>query len=136
MTFKIILQNEHEILGDDGHLACGYFELEENDFSINFFKDRSCMVFLTLYSICDFLSNNKKELRWVGEDNGKFFILTKQKDKIVVTSKEFEVKFKLNSLIDAIKNCLFDFMAYCKILNNDIVNQGGFSDLEMSFNKL
>jgi hypothetical protein len=136
MTFHIILQNEHELLGEDAHLICGYFELGETDFSLNLFKDRSCMVTLTLYTICDFLVTNHQEFRWVGEDNGKYYILKRQKNNLKITTKEFEVVFNLLKFKEALKNCLFEFLSNCKNINQDIVNQGGFIDLEMVFSKL
>jgi hypothetical protein len=137
MVFKIILKNEHELLEEEAHLICGYFELGETDFSINLFKDRSCMVMLTLSEICDYLiSNSQKSFNWIGVDNGKYYVLKRQKENLTISTKEFDVTFDLSIFKNALKKCLFTFISYCKNVNQDIVNQGGFIDLEISFNKL
>ncbi len=137
MTFNIILQNEHELLDEDAHLICGYFELGETDFSFNMFKDRSCMIMLTLSEICDFLINNsQKTFNWVGIDNGKSYTLKRQKEYLRIITREFDITFNLLAFKDSLKICLSNFISDCKSVNKDIVNQGGFKDLVMSFNKL
>lgn len=137
MYIKIILDNSDELFEEDAHLDCGYFEIGERDFSINLFKDGSCMVMLTLSEMCDFLADQQRQdFRWVGEDNGKYFSVKKQKGNIMLRSNKISLTFDIKEFERSIKQSLTEFISMCKLANKEIENMGGFIDLKAAFNRL
>ena len=119
-------------------LSLGWFEFYHNGLSISFFKERKCMLFLTLTNLIDFLSseNVNNSFKWVCEDDGSVYVL-KRKDKYLQIENR-SVLIKIN--YDLFKSVVFDASLNMKnnILskNPHIREEGAFIDFENSVKKI
>lgn len=68
MKIEIVLSHEHPAQNDN-LFRLGYLKVIEEENEIYFFKDKTCMIFLTIDSLAEFLFSKNKHCRWVGEDS-------------------------------------------------------------------
>ena len=136
-SFKIILNNTHDLIDEDASLAYGYFEYRSHDHFISFFKKRECMVFITLTSLIDFLSSNIKigsKFNWVGDGNGSSIsVEIISHNKIEFLFNCTQIGLEINCLINSIINFLELYLHECIQINPLIIRESGFIGLENAF---
>lgn len=91
MKIEIVLSNEYPVQ-DDNLFRLGYLKITEKSDEIYFFKDRTCMIFLTLDSLSEFLFSKSNHCRWVGEDSGMVYSIKKYKGNLIFSRDDFVYK--------------------------------------------
>ena len=132
MDFKIVFDNDTELLEKDASLSCGYFEVIVKGLKISFFSEGSCMIFLTLDTLIYFFDSDKKSFRWVGEDNGKFFTITKKKGLLEIKDKEIAVLLDYKNFEAAARAAAIQLLTDAQNANSSITTEGAFMDLRMA----
>ncbi len=131
--FKICLSENHYEADENSSLAFGWFELNKSELTVYFFRDRKCMVFLTLYTLIESLLKLKiknETQRWVGEDNGKVFFLNKQKTMLTIEDKDVKLTTDFSVFLDAVVAEAKSLLRDSKTRNPDIIEEGPYIDLE------
>lgn len=88
MKIEIVLSHEHPAQNDN-LFRLGYLKVIEEENEIYFFKDKTCMIFLTVDSLAEFLFSKNKHCRWVGEDSGMVYSIRKHKESLIFSGDDF-----------------------------------------------
>jgi len=141
MKINIIIPNlESNILNlENFEYSLGFIEIIVGKTTISLFNNKKCMIFLTiseLFSILDDLKNNNKlKTKWVGEDNGYFFMISLVENYINFEGNDFNFKFDFNRfkimIINAIKRSIKEFIK----LNPKIENENFFLEFKNLISK-
>lgn len=137
--FRIVLDVD-ELKTENASFSLGYFEFSTLDFKVSFFEERQCMVFITLSSLLDFLSNELKNgmsYKWVGDGNGTT-ILVKVADKkrIEFLLDRFSLYVNIDDFAIAVIEYLNSFLTNCINVNPEILNESGYRTLKSSLDDL
>ena len=135
MFFNIIIENEDDLKGEDAGWVSGYFEIGENLFSMNCFKDGKCMIMLTLIDLIHIIINNKqqKNTNWIGADNGKTISIFTNKAEIYFKNDTDNIKLNFELFTDTLKESVRSFIKKCKMNNENIFTKSAFIDLYNSY---
>ncbi len=90
------------------------------------------MIFLTLDTLIYFFDSDKKSFRWVGEDNGKFFTITKRKGLLEIKDKEIAVLLNYKDFEEATRAAAIQLLSDAQNANSSITTEGAFMDLQMA----
>ena len=133
MKFTIFLDNKNDILEEDASLCYGHFKLEENEVSVSFFEEKSCMIFLTLVNFLSFLKSKKEKnqwfYNWIGEGNGRRTPI-RRKGKVITFYEKKEYSFDFFNFEKIVVQSVNEFLEKCKTLNPEIVNESAFKALK------
>ncbi|MCL1624349.1 hypothetical protein M2R47_08895 [Moraxella sp. Tifton1] len=111
MKIEIVFSNEHPAQ-DDNLFRLGYLKVTEGSKEIYFFKDKICMIFLTLDSLAEFLFSKSKHCRWVGEDSGMVYSIKKHKDNLIFSRGGFIYKCSEFEFIKALFRVITNLAIY------------------------
>ncbi len=116
----------------DASLSYGWFEFCFDHLSISFFKERGCMVFLTITTLIDFLSTQKKNDRfsWVGEGNGRQYYFIKEGENIILQDKSNLLKVSFSKFRDIVLESSMALRDSMVTANPSIKTEGAFSDFD------
>jgi len=136
MKISLIIPNlKKRILNlADFQYSLGYFEIVNGKTTVSFFKNKKCMVFLTisdLYHVIEELEkDNSKELQWVGEDNGYSFRIVIQRESICFYGNDFNIEFMLKKLKKSLDKALKKTLIKMAKHNPEITEERYFLDLK------
>jgi len=139
MKVDIFIHNENDIYEVDASISLGWFEITSEETVIYFFKQRLCMVFLTLNRLMEYLRNaaqRNKDFQWVGEDNGYFYRLNLKKDRLEISFEEFVINVDFEKFKRAIIKSVDSFLEITRSKNVSIINESAYIDLQESFRML
>ncbi len=139
VSFRIMPQHTEELKSEGAGWIAGHFEVGEIDCTICLFKDRHCMLMLTLKELLDYLlvidRYEGKRIGWMGMDNGKSIALKKQKGIFSIEGEYFNAQFHFKDFRTAVLNESNRFVNHCKIVNPLIEMEGAFIDLNYILSK-
>lgn len=138
IDFKIHWANPEDVYTENASLSLGWFELCYRGFTICFFKDGYCMIFLNLITLIEYLVSNKETINpydWVGEDHGAIIRLSKQGSSLDLMNPDVSIKIDYPSFKQAVLQAAISFKASCLQENPSIRKEGTFMDLHMYLEK-
>ena len=123
-------QSDQDLLEKDASLALGWLEFVFNQLTVCFFKQRLCMTFLTVTSLIDFLTEGatNKEFRWVGEDGGDVYFLTRRASLLTVNHGQAELTVEYELFKYAVYEACKDIEEHAQQLNPSIKSESAFID--------
>lgn len=133
IEFKIHLKRHEDLLEEDASLSLGWFEIIVKGFSGHLFRDRYCMVFLSLGTLIEHLATlseapGRKE-RWVGEDHGTFAEMVHKKGILRLTVSEATIEIPFDQFQKTVLEEAKSFIVKCKTTNPSIRDESAFEDL-------
>ena len=140
IEFKIQIQQPKNLLEEDASFSLGWFEFSVKGFTGCFFRDKYCMVLLTLGNLIEHLDAlrraQKAQERWVGEDHGATIQMTREKDVLELCVAEVVIHVPYQPFKTAVLNTAKTFMDECINLNPSIQQESAFEGLTNVFRAL
>lgn len=135
MKFQIFFDDENDFEGEYSSLSYGHFELKTNELSVSFFEDKSCMIYLTLANLADFLKSKKEKnqwfYNWIGEGNGRA-VSIRRKGKNILFFEKKESTFDFTDFEKAVFISAKDLIKTSIHLNPKITLESAFQNLKQS----
>ncbi|PZF74802.1 hypothetical protein [Taibaiella soli] len=140
MKFDICLKDNNDLHQDDLSLSLGWFELSEKEVNLRLFNDRSCMIFITLADLFEFLGyGEQKRTRtfdWIGVDNGVTIKVVCDGSIVSISKGDIVVRLEKGIFVSAVLKGTEDFIARCLVANQRVEEESAFLDLMATFNRV
>lgn len=125
------------LMEEDASLSLGWFEFYFDRLSVSFFKERSCMVFITITSLIDFLSSetDNNSFEWIGEDSGEKYLLRRNGEVLQIQNSITSIIMSYNLFESIVFDASLNLKNSISMKNPHIKKEGAFIDFENSLKK-
>ncbi|MBD2501665.1 hypothetical protein [Anabaena azotica] len=121
MIINIKLDNEENLIGDNASYSLGWIEIVDRAKEIYFFKDKLCMIFITITFLLEHIKTLETQkhlkLEWVGEDYGAVFNLSINSNQLCIEDKNISIFLNFQEFKMAVLESVRQFLKYCLEIN-------------------
>jgi len=127
---------EQDLLEKDASVTLGWMEFFFDGLTISVFKEKQCMVVLTVTTLLEYLSQQSAhKFDWVGEDGGDTLTLKKKNNTLTISNKVVTVEVGFSEFKALVVGASKKLLERLKRDNPMVSLESAFIDFESALRK-